>query len=47
MTTFTQTQGTHSSALITMGALASDTYAGIIRAIDLGSAIPLDVTIES
>ena len=45
MTTFTQAQGTRSSALITMGALASDTYMAS-SAIDLGAAIPLDVTIE-
>lgn len=45
MTTFTQSQGAKSSALVTMGALASDTYIAS-SAIDLGANIPLDSTFE-
>lgn len=44
-TTFTQAQGARSSAILTMGTLASQAYvAG--TAIDLGAAIPEDVTFE-
>ncbi|SEN71072.1 hypothetical protein SAMN05216404_106157 [Nitrosospira multiformis] len=45
MTTFTQSQGAKSGALVTMGALASDTYIAS-AAIDLGANIPLDSTFE-
>lgn len=44
-TTFTQAQGARSADLLSMGTLASATYLAS-SAIDLGSAIPLDVTIE-
>lgn len=45
MTTFTVAQGTRSSAVLALGTLASATYV-TSSAIDLGSAIPLDVTFE-
>jgi hypothetical protein len=45
MTIFTFAQGTRSSALLTMGTLASATYIGS-SAIDLGSNIPSDITVE-
>jgi hypothetical protein len=44
-TTFTQEQGARSSAQLTMSTLASATYIAS-SAIDLGSALPIDVTIE-
>lgn len=44
-TVFTFAQGTRSSALVTMGTLASGTYIAS-SAIDLGAAIPTDVTLE-
>lgn len=44
-TVFTFAQGTRSSALLTMGTLASATYIAS-SAIDLGSAIPTDITLE-
>ena len=44
-TTFTQAQGTRSSTVLNLGTLASATYV-MSTAIDLGSAIPLDVTFE-
>ena len=45
MATFTQSQGTRSSSVLNLGTLASGTYIAS-SAIDLGSAIPLDVTFE-
>ena len=45
MTTFTQSQGAKSAALVTMGPLAADTYIAS-AAIDLGANIPLDSTFE-
>ena len=45
MTTYTVAQGTRSSAVLALGTLASATYV-TSSAIDLGSAIPLDVTFE-
>jgi hypothetical protein len=45
MTTFTQAQGARSSTVLNLGTLASATYI-CSSAIDLGSAIPLDVTFE-
>src|SRR5690349_24606011 len=45
MTTFTQAQGARSSDLLSMGTLASATYA-VTSAIDLGATVPLDVTVE-
>ena len=45
MTTFTQTQGTKSASVLTMGALASAAFIAS-SAIDLGASIPLDVTFE-
>ena len=45
MTTFTLAQGTRSSAVLALGTLASATYV-TSSAIDLGAAIPLDVTFE-
>ena len=45
MTTFTQTQGTKSASVLTMGTLASATFIAS-SAIDLGASIPLDVTFE-
>jgi hypothetical protein len=45
MTTFTQSQGAKSAALVTMGTLAADTYIAS-AAIDLGANIPLDSTFE-
>lgn len=44
-TTFTQAQGARSSAVLALGTLASGTYV-CSSAIDLGSAIPMDVTFE-
>lgn len=44
-TVFTFAQGTRSSPLVTMSTLASATYIAS-SAIDLGAAIPTDVTIE-
>lgn len=44
-TTFTQAQGTRSSALLTMSTLASGNYIAS-SAIDLGATIPMDVTFE-
>ena len=44
-TTFTLAQGARSSALLTMGTLASATYTAS-SAIDLGATIPTDVTLE-
>jgi hypothetical protein len=45
MTTFTYAQGTRSSAVLALGTLASATYV-TSSAIDLGAAIPIDVTFE-
>ena len=45
MTTFTQTQGTRSSAVLDLGTLALSTYMAS-SSIDLGVNIPLDVTFE-
>lgn len=45
MTAFTQAQGARSSAVLALGTLASGTYV-CSSAIDLGAAIPLDVTFE-
>ncbi|SOD41715.1 hypothetical protein [Nitrosovibrio sp. Nv4] len=45
MATFTQTQNARSQSVLNMGTLASAAYAAS-SVIDLGSAIPLDVTIE-
>lgn len=45
MTAFTVAQGTRSSAILSLGTLASGTYVAS-SALDLGSAIPLDKTIE-
>ena len=44
-TTHTLAQGTRSSAVLALGTLASATYV-CSSAIDLGSAIPMDVTFE-
>lgn len=44
-TTFTQAQGARSSAQLTMSTLASATYIAS-SAIDLGAAVPMDVTLE-
>lgn len=45
MTTHTFAQGTRSSAVLALGTLASATYV-CSSAIDLGAAIPVDVTFE-
>lgn len=45
MTTFTQTQGGKSGSVLNLGTLASGAYA-VSAAIDLGAAMPLDVTFE-
>ena len=45
MTTITQTQGARSPSVLNLGTLAASTYI-TSAAIDLGAAIPLDVTIE-
>lgn len=45
MTTFTLAQGARSSSILNLGTLASATYVAS-TAIDLGSAIPVDVTFE-
>ena len=45
MTTATYAQGTRSSAVLALGTLASATYV-TSSAIDLGAAIPYDVTFE-
>jgi hypothetical protein len=45
MTTTTYAQGTRSSAVLVLGTLASGTYIAS-SAIDLGAAIPYDVTFE-
>lgn len=45
MAAFTQAQGPRSAPLLILGTLASATYAAS-SAIDLGAAIPLDVTLE-
>ncbi len=45
MTTHTLAQGSRSSSILTLGTLAASTYI-TSSAIDLGAAIPLDVTIE-
>lgn len=45
MTTHTLSQGARSSAILTMGTLAADTYIAS-GAQDFGAAIPLDRTIE-
>jgi hypothetical protein len=45
MATFTYAQGTRSSAVLALGTLASATFV-TSSAIDLGAAIPLDVTFE-
>ena len=45
MATFTQTQGSRSSSVLSLGTLASATYV-TSSAIDLGVSVPLDVTIE-
>lgn len=45
MTTFTQSQGARSLSVLNLGTLAAGTYI-TSSAIDLGSAIPLDVTFE-
>lgn len=44
-TVFTFAQGTRSSALLTMGTLAIGTYIAS-SAIDLGAAIPTDITLD-
>jgi hypothetical protein len=45
MTTTTLAQGTRSSSVLNLGTLASATYVAS-SAIDLGAAIPIDVTFE-
>jgi hypothetical protein len=45
MATFTQTQGPRSPSVLNLGTLANATYIAS-AAIDLGSVIPLDVTLE-
>ena len=45
MSTFTQVQSARSPSVLNMGTLANATYI-TSAAIDLGSAIPLDVTLE-
>lgn len=45
MGTFTQSQGARSASVLNLGTLASGNYI-TSPAIDLGAAIPLDVTIE-
>jgi len=45
MTTHTLAQGTRSSSVLDLGTLASATYV-MSSAIDLGAAIPIDVTFE-
>ncbi|KIO49603.1 hypothetical protein [Nitrosospira sp. NpAV] len=45
MTVFTQSQGARSASVLTLGTLASATYVAS-AAIDLGAAVPLDVTLE-
>lgn len=45
MTTYTLAQGARSASILTLGTLAASTYI-TSSAIDLGAAIPLDVTIE-
>jgi hypothetical protein len=45
MTTFTQSQGARGTSVFNLGTLASGTYIAS-AAIDLGPAIPLDVTLE-
>lgn len=45
MATFTQAQGAKSASVLSLGTLASATYI-TSSAIDLGTAIPLDVTFE-
>ena len=45
MTNFTQTQSVRSASILNLGTLASATYVSS-SAMDLGSAIPLDVTFE-
>ena len=45
MTTFTQSQGARSSLVLDLGTLGSGVYI-TTSAIDLGSAIPVDVTLE-
>ena len=45
MTTHTLAQGSRSSSILTLGTLAASTYI-TSSAIDLGAAIPLDVSIE-
>lgn len=45
MTTQTLAQGARSASILTLGTLAASTYI-TSSAIDLGAAIPLDVTIE-
>jgi hypothetical protein len=45
MATFTQAQGARSASVLSLGTLASGAYI-TSSAIDLGSAIPLDVTLE-
>jgi hypothetical protein len=45
MTTTTLAQGTRSSSILNLGTLASATYV-TSSAIDLGAAIPIDVTFE-
>jgi hypothetical protein len=45
MAVFTQAQGSRSAPVLSLGALASATYA-VSPGIDLGAMIPLDVTLE-
>src|SRR5690242_14000556 len=45
MAVFTQAQGSRSAPILSLGTLASATYAAS-PAIDLGASIPLDVTLE-
>lgn len=45
MSTTTYAQGTRSSAVLALGTLAANTYV-MSSAIDLGAAIPYDVTVE-
>lgn len=45
MAVFTQAQGSRSAPILSLGALASATYAAS-PVIDLGASIPLDVTLE-
>ena len=45
MAIFTQTQGARSPSVLNLGTLANATYI-TSAAIDLGAAIPLDVTLE-